>query len=542
LAKYKHNTEEEIRSLLLKKAERMKSDMKNIEGFEKLISEDDISVLLNELNVYQFELEMQNDELKVSYDSLEAEREKFTDLYEFAPVGYFILDHLGIIEEVNQTGVNLFGYSKAVLQNKRFQSFISPNDLEKFYSFLHKMQESNQKISTEVKITLANEYTFYTRIEGILIPSFIKSNIKYYITVIDITESRNAEQQLKETKERLEMILKASSTGIWSIEFESNRMLLDEYSYKVLELQPWEFNGFLKDFFLLIHPEDRSRVSYSYKYCLNNSTEIDIEFRIVLKDGTVKDISTKGQKIIVSEDYQLFAGIITDITERKRLAKEAEGLKVEKQKAILTATLDAQEKERFKISRALHDSVCQLLYGIRLNMQSMEYYKKNKGDFENINQLLDQAIKETREISYELTPSVLKDFGFTAGIKEMAHRLSNADFLIKTNIKQSVDKVHPTIQLYAFRIIQELINNCIKHAHASVAEIIVCQQEDLITIIVSDNGEGFKFDLANALRKGSGLRGIKNQIFLLNGDINFKINSKGTTITVTFNKNIDLSV
>src|SRR5690606_13196297 len=161
------------------------------------------------------------------------------------------------------------------------------------------------------------------------------------------------------------------------------------------------------------------------------------------------------------------------------------------------------EQERFKISRALHDSVCQILYGIRLNIQSLKVYKDNKEDFKNVNSLLDQAIKETREISYELTPSVLKEFGFTAGIKEMANRLSTQEFSVKATIKKSLDQIDQTIQLYAFRIIQELVNNCMKHAHATIAEIIVCGENDSITIMVTDNGKGFTVELGEALRKGS---------------------------------------
>src|SRR5690606_9155206 len=191
-------------------------------------------------------------------------------------------------------------------------------------------------------------------------------------------------------------------------------------------------------------------------HSLNNSTEMDLEFRILTKEGTVKEISTKGQKIAISEESKSFAGIIMDITERKRLAKEAEKSKQEQQRAVLSATFDAQEQERFKISRALHDSVCQILYGIRLNMQSLKVYKENKEDFKNVNSLLDQAIKETREISYELTPSVLKEFGFAAGVKEMANRLSTQEFSVKATIKKSIDRIDKTIQLYAFRIIQEL--------------------------------------------------------------------------------------
>src|SRR5690606_25461113 len=113
------------------------------------------------------------------------------------------------------------------------------------------------------------------------------------------------------------------------------------------------------------------------------------------------------------------------------------------------------------------------------------YYKKSIREFKDVNTLLDQVIKETRQISYELTPSVLKDFGFIAGVKEMAQRLSTPEFYIKTKIYPAADELNPTVQLYFFRILQELINNCMKHAKASCAEISVMLANNLITLSVS---------------------------------------------------------
>ena len=536
----RHNSEES-KSFLKKKTAKERFDEVESRRASGLGDKEDVSALLSELNVYQFELEMQNDELKVSYDALDAERERFANLYDFAPVSYFIVDHLGIIEDVNQTGVELLRLPKVKLQQKRFQSFVFSKDLDSFYGFLHKMHESAGKVSTEVRLNLQNKETIYVRIEGAGITSLIPSNVKYYLTVIDTTESRKAQEALKEANERLEMILKASSTGIWSIEFGNKNIKFDENSLRILGLKSWEFDGSLKAFFASIHPDDRAKVRYSYLHSLNNSTEMDLEFRIITREGSIREVSTKGQIISISEEKKSFAGIIMDITERKKLAKEAESFKQEQQRAVLTATLDAQEQERFKISRALHDSVCQILYGIRLNIQSLKVYKDNKEDFKNVNSLLDQAIKETREISYELTPSVLKEFGFTAGIKEMANRLSTQEFSLKATIKKSLDQIDQTIQLYAFRIIQELVNNCMKHAHATIAEIIVCGENDSITIMVTDNGKGFTVELGEALRKGSGLRGIKNQIFLIKGELEVSSNAKGTSVTVTFKKSVQLN-
>ncbi|RYZ80572.1 MAG: PAS domain-containing protein, partial [Proteobacteria bacterium] len=310
---------------------------------EEGISDHELSVLLSELQIFQLELEMQNDELTTSHESLESEKSKFAGFFNLAPIGYFILDHLGIIEEANQTGISLLNITKQKLIGQRFQSFISSEELEPFYSFLYRMQNNEIKQSCKIKLLLKNEQVVDTLMEGIAVLDQTTKKLQYYIAVIDVTQS-------------------------------------------------------------------------------------------------------------------------------KQLSAQTQSLQNEKQKIILSAAFDAQEKERYRISTALHDSVCQILYGIRMNIQNIKTTNKLKNEFDIVNRLLDQAIRETRELSYELTPSVLRDFGFTAGIREMAQRFSTPAFKIKSTIKNSADQLHQSVQLYLFRIIQELINNCIKHANAKEAE------------------------------------------------------------------------
>jgi PAS domain S-box-containing protein len=498
------------------------------------ISDQELEVLLGELQVFQLELEMQNDELSASYQMLESERSKFAGFFNLAPVGYFILDHLGMVEEANQTGSDILDISKSNLLQKRFQSFIAPEDWEIFYSFLHRMQSKDSKQSAEILLVLNGGQELYTRMEGIAVSDIFTGKSKYYVTVIDISESRTAQQKLIETTQRLEMTLRASGTGTWTMELGNNKVFLDAFSHSILELNAWEFDGTIKGLIALIHPNDQEKVRHKLLNMVNTFTDLDLEFRILTKSGKVKNISAKGHEVNNETMHNYFAGIIMDITERKRLAREAEALKKEKQKLVLSATFNAQEKERYKISSALHDSVCQILYGIRLNLQNIQLTKNLKGEFTNVNKLLDQAIRETRELSYELTPSVLRDFGFTAGVREMAQRLSTPQFRIKTVIDSKADLVNPEVQLYVFRMIQELINNCIKHAKATEAEIRVCTENEKITLIISDNGAGFDKDVEESLSRGSGIRGIKNRIFLLNGKMELDTSAKGTNIIIEF--------
>jgi signal transduction histidine kinase len=226
-----------------------------------------------------------------------------------------------------------------------------------------------------------------------------------------------------------------------------------------------------------------------------------------------------------------------DITDKKRLDKEASDLHNDKQRLVLSATFNAQEKERFKISNALHDSVCQILYGIRLNLQGIQISSDKKKELNNASMLLDEAIRETRAISYELTPSVLRDFGFIAGVKEMAQRMSSREMKIYSQVDKAADALDKEVQLYVFRIIQELINNCLKHTHASEAHIKVTTDADHVMCSVSDDGGGFKFPVEQAFSEGSGLRAIKNRIYLLGGSMDLETSEKGTVVCVKFRSN-----
>src|SRR6185369_10067343 len=112
----------------------------------------DAARLLHELEVHQIELEMQNAELQKARDDLEAALEKYTDLYDFAPVGYLTLDPEGIIREANLAGASLLGIERSALVNRRFELFVSATNLSDFGAFLKKVFASKVRQSCEVTL------------------------------------------------------------------------------------------------------------------------------------------------------------------------------------------------------------------------------------------------------------------------------------------------------------------------------------------------------------------------------------------------------
>jgi len=525
-------SKEIILSALRAKAEELLSVRSGAE--QRTLPDSELAVLLNELEIHELEVDMQNDELRESYRAIDMERSRFTGFFEAAPIGYFILDSLGTIREINRSGIELLDAGKDAILGKHLSYWIVPEAKEDFYVFINSMETVGNRKKYETLMRSSNGQIMHVQLGGIAMINPLSAAPEYYITLTDVTESRNAAQVLKQTTERLNQTLKASVTGTWSIWPDRQEVFFDEFSKNILSIDPVGFDNTLNSLLALVVSEDQEKIR---SVCDKSSTlrEIDMEFRLKLDQGMPKIIMAKGREISNPGEAYYFTGILFDISERKRALDVEEASKRSQQRLLTQAALNAQEKERAKISAALHDSICQLLYGIRFNINHLK--KTNdlqlKAEMGTITKLLDQTIREIRDISYELTPSVLRDFGFTAGIKEMCQRLSNNFFKIDSKIHRDADQLPEDVQLYAFRIIQELLNNSIKHSGATRARVLVCTEGGQVNLTVCDNGKGIELNNDALLLNGSGLRGIKNRVAMLNGT--FKtFNNEGACFSISF--------
>jgi signal transduction histidine kinase len=279
----------------------------------------------------------------------------------------------------------------------------------------------------------------------------------------------------------------------------------------------------------LINPDDHFVVDQHFRTAINAKTEIDISCRFVSTTDQIHFAHIRGCLVSASVPVSLrFVGIIWDITEKKLLEERNEALRIDRQREITAATLHAEENERKRISEALHDSVSQLLYGIKLQLSAKNYAEA----IAKANKLLDTAIQETRNISFQLAPSILADFGLAATINELCRRLSTPNVRMEARISgfSTPGELFPEETI--FRIIQELVNNCIKHSGATHLQISV-RKNKAIEILVTDNGKGFEYEKLNNPPKGAGLTSIRNRLALYNGKLDISsAPGKGTTVRV----------
>lgn len=205
------------------------------------------------------------------------------------------------------------------------------------------------------------------------------------------------------------------------------------------------------------------------------------------------------------------------LKDKQLLQNDIEKLKREKELASFNALITGQEEERKRIATELHDSIGSMLSTIKLNYRNL----KNSNDeaYQLTEGLLDSACDEVRRVAHNMMPEALLKFGLIEAVNDLVAKINQSNELnIDLIVLGQSKKLNPTTELYIYRIIQELINNTLKHARASEIMIQINQRDDMINIMVEDNGIGFNPETAQA---GIGLKNINSRINVLRGHITY---------------------
>ena len=213
--------------------------------------------------------------------------------------------------------------------------------------------------------------------------------------------------------------------------------------------------------------------------------------------------------------------------------QKIDAVKTESQARVLNATIDGKETERKVIAETLHDNVSALLSSANLHLQAarkhfdgnipLEIYKSQ--------QIIGEASEKIRNLSHNLVSSILLKFGLSFAIKDIIQKYSNSALKINTEI-ESLRRYNQNFEIKTYNIVQEFLNNILKHSKASEAMVMIKEADDHLIIKISDNGIGFDKTKIN-LKDGLGINQIDARISIMKGE--FKIDSKegvGTKISI----------
>ena len=204
-----------ITTTLRQKAEELLSKKQQLQ-FDSNFSHAETLKLIHELEVYQIELEMQNEELLLAKEQAETVTEKYTELYDFAPSGYFTLSKEGKVLDMNLTGANMLGKERLKLRNSQFGFFVSDDTKSIFNLFLEKIFNSKVRESCEVNLLPNDKSVFYGYLTGVI----SADEEQCHITIVDITEIKLMQKELINAKIQAESANKAKSNFLTNMSHE----------------------------------------------------------------------------------------------------------------------------------------------------------------------------------------------------------------------------------------------------------------------------------------------------------------------------------
>lgn len=299
-----------------------------------------------------------------------------------------------------------------------------------------------------------------------------------------------------------------------------------------------------------LHPDDADRVHTTFLECLGARREYSAEFRIRRFDGEYRQVITQGvPRFSPKGEFLGYAGSLIDVTGRRQaeehlrtanatLASElAERTRKEQEIQALSARLiGAQEEERKRLARELHDDLNQQIAALSIGMGNLkkhipEAQAEARGQSDRIHQKLVQLAETVRSLSHDLHPAVLQYSGLAAALRAYCDELT--DVRVSLHIHGSFDGVPSSAALCIYRITQEALKNVAKHAKVGTATVELGRAEGRLHLTVSDTGVGIQ-PAGSEPAPGLGLVSIKERTRLAGGRVRIESQpNHGTTITVS---------
>ena len=414
--------------------------------------------LVHELQVHQIEMEMQNAELREARNRMEMLLEKYTDLYDFAPVGYFSLDEQGRILEVNLTGAALLGVERSRLLRQPMKRFMTPISRPTFLAFLQQVFAGTGRQVWEATLLKEGGPSFWASFHGTSAISVSGPQKWCRVAVSDITALKRAE----ETQRQAEALVLANR----ELEQEVVRRKAVEVALRQSELQ---------------------------------------QSRLLAQSHRMQD-------------------------QLRHLSHEV---------------LQAQEEERKRISRELHDEITQVLvalnYALGILLQEATINPRGlKGKIIRTQRLVSKSVALVHQFARRLRPPALDDLGLIPALKALLK-----DFSKRTGIRvqftafAEVERMSNAKRTMFYRVAHSALTNVALHAQAKGVRVTLQKQEDTVVLKIQDDGKGFNVEQALSSRgkRRLGLLSMRERVEMTGGCFAVKASpGKGTTIRaqVTF--------
>lgn len=477
---------------------------------------------------------------KEKEQELETARKQYQILMNTLPQGVMVVDKEGKIKTCNKRGAAILGMRE---EDTKGMLLASPEwNAIKADGSVFPLTEFPTVVSLQTGFPQRNVIMGLQQPSGRLVWVSVNSEallnpgeFEPYAVVVsfsDITEAKKTEEELKLSNERFYHVSKVTTDAIWDINLAAKQVYRSGAFRRLSGYSPDEIESNMDWWFDKVHPDDRERVKTKLDQHIQKGLERwEDEYRFQCADGNYRFLYDSGVILYKAGKPVRVLGAIRDLTEQKKLEKQLMDEQEQRHKAITQATIAAQEQEKTNISRELHDNVNQILMSAKLFMDTAKRIP------EQTNELLDKAIEyqllalqEIRKLSKSLSTSNVKTVGLKESVSDIIRNMQLVNLDVQFIFNEKVEeKLSDDQKLMLFRIIQEQTSNIIKYAQARSVQIMMNETNNMVHLVISDDGVGF--DINAKTPKGIGLLNIVSRADVYNGKVNI-VSSPGNGCTL----------
>lgn len=466
-------------------------------------------------------------ERKQAEEKLKRSEQFYRSLISDSSDGMILTNTQGVIKFASPSVKHSLGYNPDELLYKNAVLFVHPEDRLQAIPIFHQAVRNEKTFDfIVIRLRKKNGKWLWCMVRGhnLLNNPYVNSLVIYFH---DDTLRKEATMALQESEQRFRKLVHDLKVGVLLQDAAGKIIMTNKIILDTLQMTEAQLQGkMLVDIVSNAVKEDGQPFLYEERPLIRaQQTRKPVH-------GTVMGIKSpeSGHCIwmmmnvnpILNDEGEIIHIITSfiDITERKRLEQQIWQEEVKHQRQLTQATIDGQEKERREIGKELHDNIGQQLTTIKLYLD-LACSNASPDAIAMINQALKSVsglIDEVRNISRSLMPPTLGDLGLIDSINELVDSINRAQ-TFKANFKHrqlSENTIPENQKLMLFRIIQEQLNNIIKHAKAKAVTVILAQERGALHLTIADDGIGFKTAQVN---KGLGLTNIRNRAELFGGKV-----------------------
>jgi PAS domain S-box-containing protein len=459
--------------------------------------------LLHELRVHQVELEMQNEELRLTQVTLEESRDRYLRLYDFAPIGYLTLSSQGVIVEANLACTRLLGIDRKRLISRRFRHYVVNDESDPWYHFfLHTMEQSaKQTCETSLRHadgTVLNVNLDCLPISGAGFPPMLN------IAITNISERKQSEQKEKQFTDQIKRyaaeisdIYQNAPCGYHSLGKDGEFLHVNQTELNWLGYARDELIG-KKTLADLLAPAAALNFRQTFIEFKKSGELIDLELELVRKDKTILPVMMSSSAMRDDAGHYLASrSTVYDMTERKKTEQERNEFS-KRMNVVSRHLVAAQEEIRRRLSSELHSRTSSNLAAISVNLDiiASEIPRKLAGrlieHLEDTRALLTDTTASIREISADMRPPSLDYAGLVAALESYVQQFTRrTGIVVKFDCVNRKSRYSRELENLLFRIVQEALTNCAKHAHAGKASVTLNNPGNSLVLSIADDGVGF---------------------------------------------------